>query len=65
MIAESGSRRTAGVLGFAIPDEKADREALMALYYPLELGGVDGVACIERVSLVADNEVEVGLDGCS
>ena len=63
MIAE-GCRRTAGLLGLAIPDEKVDGEAFMALDYPLELGGVDGVVCIERVSLVSDDEVEVRLNGC-
>ncbi len=40
---EEGCRRTAGLLGLAIPDEEVDGEALMALYYPLELRDVDGV----------------------
>ena len=58
-----GCRRTAGLLGLAIPDEKVDGEAFMALDYPLELGGVDGVVCIKRISFVSDDEVEVRLNG--
>lgn len=35
----------------------------MTLDYPLELGSVNSIVGVERVALVADNEVKVRLDG--